>query len=509
MTDLITSENLVAWVAQTTILVAAAALLGRLIHARVARWHLAYLHVLLAICVLLPVLQRWDKPGRRALRPPAQTVTTSFGKTSPDANEPVDWAAYVPILLAAGAGCRIIWLCFGMSRLRRYRKNAASFETLPPSISSAFDLTKTQAQFSVSSEIFGPVTFGWLSPVVLVSPVFQGLSHDQQLAVACHELTHVRRRDWLSSLTEEVIAAVIWFHPGIWWLLRQIRLAREQVVDQAVIALTGSRQDYIDALLKIAESRWQLDLSPAPLFLKRRHLMDRVQQLVKEATMTRKQTYASYASTTAVLAVTAWFASIGFPLTAAPQFEAQQRLKSDAVLERISVFLPDPDRTKLRDRLAAYAGQPFTNQLMEQIGRDTAAIDRTLTTGWVVLPNGNASVELFRRTPGGLDPQPEFQRSAETRIRVGGAVAAQKRIEAPRPVYPLQAKQSRIQGLVRLGVLIGKDGRVADLYTMSGPPLLQEAAEEAVRKWVYQTTLLNGNPVEVVTVVDVNFTLAP
>ena len=44
---------------------------------------------------------------------------------------------------------------------------------------------------------------------------------------------------------------------------------------------------------------------------------------------------------------------------------------------------------------------------------------------------------------------------------------------------------------------------------MSGPPLLQEAAEEAVRKWIYQTTLLNGNPVEVVTVVDVNFTLAP
>ena len=508
MTDLITSENVVAWVAQTTILIAAAALLSRLIGARVARWHLAYLHILLAICVLLPVLQRWDKPGR-ALRPPAQTVAPSVSNASLEANEPVDWARHLPAALAAGIGCRIIWLCFGMSRLRRYRKNARPFDTLPPSISAAIDLTKTRAQFSVSREISGPVTFGWLSPVVLVSPSFQGLSHEQQLAVACHELTHVRRRDWLSSLTEEVTAAVLWFHPGIWWLLRQIRLTREQVVDQAVIALTGSRQDYIDALLKIAESRWQLDLSPAPLFLKRRHLMDRVQQLLKEATMTRKQTYASYASTTAVLAVTAWFASVGFPLTAAPQFEAQQRLKSDAVLERIAVFLPDPDRTKLRDRLAAYAGQPFTNQLMEQIGRDTAAIDRTLTTGWVVLPNGNASVELFRRTPGGVDPQPEFQRGAETRIRVGGQVAHQKRIEAPRPVYPLQAKQSGIQGVVRLGVLIGKDGRVADLYTMSGPPLLQEAAEEAVRKWVYQTTLLNGNPVEVVTVVDVNFTLAP
>jgi protein TonB len=146
---------------------------------------------------------------------------------------------------------------------------------------------------------------------------------------------------------------------------------------------------------------------------------------------------------------------------------------------------------------------------MEQIRQDAAAIDRMLTTGWVVLPNGNASVEFFHRTPGGIDPQPEFQKGAETRIRIGGLVAHQKRLQGPRPAYPQLAKQSGVQGVVRLGVLIGKDGRVIDVYAMSGPPLLHEAAEEAVRNWVYQSTLLNGNPVEVVTVVDVNFTLAP
>lgn len=508
MMDLLTPENIIAWVAQTSILIAVACLLGWLIRTRSARWHLAYFHVLLAICVILPVLQQWDKPTPRRLRPPAHAPAQPAGNKTLSYGEPINWPAQLPYALAAGFGCRLIWLCFGMYRLRRYRVNASAFEMLPRPVSAAVDLTKTKAQFSVSDEISGPVTFGWLSPVVLVTPAFHGLPPEQQLAVACHELTHVRRRDWVISLAEEVTAAVLWFHPGIWWLLRQIRLAREQVVDQSVVALTGSQRDYIEALLRMAETRWQLDLSPAPLFLKRRHLTDRVQQLLKEATMTRRSIYASYASTITVLAATAWFASNGFPLTAAPQFEGQHRLKSDAVLERIAVYLPDPDRTKLRDRLSAYAGQPFTNQLMEQIGRDAAAIDRTLTTGWVVLPNGNASVELFHRTPGGTDPQPEFQQTAEKRIRLGGSVAQQKRIQAPRPVYPPLAKLSRTQGVVRLGVLIGKDGRVADLYTMSGPPLLHEAAEEAVRNWVYQTTLLNGNPVEVITTVDVNFTLA-
>ena len=81
-------------------------------------------------------------------------------------------------------------------------------------------------------------------------------------------------------------------------------------------------------------------------------------------------------------------------------------------------------------------------------------------------------------------------------------------ISNPPPVYPPLAKQARIQGVVRLDAIIGKDGTMKDLRAASGHPLLVPAALEAVRQWVYKPTLLNGNPVEVVTVVDVNFTLS-
>jgi len=93
-------------------------------------------------------------------------------------------------------------------------------------------------------------------------------------------------------------------------------------------------------------------------------------------------------------------------------------------------------------------------------------------------------------------------------IRVGGNVQAAKLVRQPKPTYPPLAKQARIQGTVRFNAVIGKDGAIANLQLMSGHPLLVPSATEAVRQWVYQPTLLNGEPVEVVTVIDVNFTLS-
>ena len=56
-----------------------------------------------------------------------------------------------------------------------------------------------------------------------------------QEAILCHELLHVRARDWLFTVAEELVRAIFWFHPAIWWLLGEISLAREQVVDREVV----------------------------------------------------------------------------------------------------------------------------------------------------------------------------------------------------------------------------------------------------------------------------------
>jgi len=93
------------------------------------------------------------------------------------------------------------------------------------------------------------------------------------------------------------------------------------------------------------------------------------------------------------------------------------------------------------------------------------------------------------------------------RITIGGNVQQAKLVSQARPAYPPLAKQARISGVVHLQAVIAKDGTVMDLKVIGGHPLLIPAALEAVKTWVYQTTLLNGEPVEVSTQIDVNFTL--
>ena len=91
-------------------------------------------------------------------------------------------------------------------------------------------------------------------------------------------------------------------------------------------------------------------------------------------------------------------------------------------------------------------------------------------------------------------------------IRIGGAVQAAKLVEKPEAVYPPQAREARIQGTVRFNVMIGADGRVENATLAAGHPLLVPAATEAVRRYRYQPTLLNGSPVQVISQVDVPFT---
>jgi protein TonB len=105
-------------------------------------------------------------------------------------------------------------------------------------------------------------------------------------------------------------------------------------------------------------------------------------------------------------------------------------------------------------------------------------------------------------------PPPVEQKKTVQRIRVGGQVQQANLIRQPKPIYPPLAKQARIQGVVRFEAIIGKDGTIQNLKMISGHPLLVPAAQEAVKQWLYKPTLLNGEPVEVATVIDVNFTLS-
>lgn len=106
-------------------------------------------------------------------------------------------------------------------------------------------------------------------------------------------------------------------------------------------------------------------------------------------------------------------------------------------------------------------------------------------------------------------PPPSATRPSKPRqVRIGGNVVAARAISQPSPEYPDLARKARIEGIVRLEAVIAADGTIRDLRILSGHPFLAKAALDAVARWRYQPTLLNGEPVEVLTEIEVHFRLA-
>jgi len=102
---------------------------------------------------------------------------------------------------------------------------------------------------------------------------------------------------------------------------------------------------------------------------------------------------------------------------------------------------------------------------------------------------------------------PPPPKAAPSRIKVGGQVQAANLIHQVLPVYPAIAKTAHVSGTVRLHAVIAKDGSIQELQYVSGPALLMKSAMDAVHEWKYRPTMLNGEPVEVDTTIDVVFSL--
>ena len=108
-------------------------------------------------------------------------------------------------------------------------------------------------------------------------------------------------------------------------------------------------------------------------------------------------------------------------------------------------------------------------------------------------------------TPPPLPPPPPIIKAEP--IRQGGKVQAANLIHQVNPIYPPLARQARVQGVVVMEAVISKEGSIESLRVVTGHPLLNQAALDAVKQWKYRPTLLNGEPVEVITTVTVTFNL--
>ena len=311
-----TMENLISYVVQAGVVLVVGLLAPRIFRLKSPAWSLRYWQVLLAAVLLLPLLQPWRivDAGAAAVDVVASGVVGRVTTSVPGVAglTLLQWGL---LAVAAVAAVRLTWLFVGLLVLRGYRRKARPFTGLEPAFD---DLTRREglhADVLVSDDVHAPVTFGWRRPTILVPRGFENLPRGQQKGITCHELLHVERRDWPILVSEQILRAVLWFHPAVHILLGRIGLSREQLIDREVVRITGHRRQYLDALWTMARARQGRAFGPALFLLNRSDLFERVALLAEEAHMSKKRiTGLAIAAVVAVVASGAFAASL-FPFT--------------------------------------------------------------------------------------------------------------------------------------------------------------------------------------------------
>jgi uncharacterized protein (TIGR03435 family) len=228
------------------------------------------------ILLLMPVtlvVTAWREMGVQPLPHSRGSEALQGTATSTDvyaAREAVLYAPTEGTLRAGIAGWVVcIWMAgvvalstraFGgwarAQRLRRYAEHATfELEEMMRRLQVRLRVS-APVRLCMSAMVEVPTVIGWLRPYILL-PVttITGLSDSQVTALVAHELAHVRRNDYLENLVQTAIETVLFYHPAVWWVGKQMRIEREHCCDDMAVRVCGNRVAYAEALARLEESR--------------------------------------------------------------------------------------------------------------------------------------------------------------------------------------------------------------------------------------------------------------
>ena len=156
-----------------------------------------------------------------------------------------------------------------------------------------FDELKTQMGISKTIKMLKsglvqtPMVVGWISPVVLVpAAAFAFLSPEQMRMILVHELTHIRRHDHWVNQFQALVEIILFFHPFVWWLSRQMQIEREYCCDDASLKAVPKRKVLAETLAKLEQMR--ISNPSNSLAANGGSLMDRITRILDNRERTRK-----------------------------------------------------------------------------------------------------------------------------------------------------------------------------------------------------------------------------
>ena len=369
---------------------------------------------------------------------------------------------------------------------------------------------------------------GHRSPKILL-PAAANAWPDQRIRVVlAHELAHVRRNDWLSQLSAELLRALYWFNPLVWLASRRLREESERACDDAVLETGVDAPAYATHLLEVAKgfSAYRRAWSPAPAIASPSHLERRVRAMLN-ARLNRRPL-------TRLTRVAIVIAVVGITLPIAALAQASFSTFSGSVLDPMNGLLPKTTLVLTNTRTQAncevrsdasgrfeFVGLPPSDYILEaalpgfatlrgnvtitgqdvsqEIRLNVGELEETITVIDRAAPNRRPEQDTARKRP--LPVCPDALAGG-----IGGRIRPPHKLRDVRPIYPQGVNDAKAEEFVLLNAVIATNGSVKEVQVVPpAHPAFAAAAVEGVHQWEFDETLLNCAPTEVSMRVNVTF----
>jgi TonB family protein len=425
-----------------------------------------------------------------------------------------------------------IWVLGSMLLTLRFATRTLQFRRLIK------DARPMNARFRVplltSRRIPGPLVAGSLRPKIVLPGDSAEWSPARHRAVLAHELAHIRRRDPAILLMAEAATIVYWFHPLCWFAAARLRLESERACDDAVLRIGLRPSNYAGELLDLARL---FNPQPAIPMAAMSHLESRVRSILNpfvNRSFATRRTWVVATLITCALTAPLTVLSVraqgptrqgvaGVQNAGSGTITGTVLDPTGAVVPRVAVTASNLEGGNKEIVTADAIGNfMFSNIPAGRYSVEAHApgfasfrLDLTLSSGGTVvapvrLKVGGVGEQITVVAAGSpkrmtLSPAP----SAGARIRVGGNVQTATLLQQVQPVYPAALQTAGIEGTVLIEAVISKEGVPDSLVPQntSIDPAFVSAAMDAVRQWRYSPARLNGEPIEVLTTISVDFKL--
>lgn len=355
----------------------------------------------------------------------------------------------------------------------------------------------TPVQLVLSPMQLEPAVYRVSKPLILLpATIAQHLADDELAAIMLHELVHIQRRDNLIGKLQLALSALFWFHPLVWFINRKLFDEREQACDERVVEIFGAPDTYAASILKVVRFSFGWKVAGVTSAGGGSNLRRRIENIMSTGTNKRSVGVALRVLIATALALTVLVMVVagGIRRTHTADSTAEE-IASTTVANGAypSQQAPDPrpqSESMQRDRIPAQP--PQSPQPPQPPQSPQPSTKQPPPPAQPTQPANSVNPESPPQPPAEpAEPSPPAAPQDKQDIKEG------ELIEAPKPIYPDEAKRQKIEGRVTVEIVIGEDGNVISARPRSGHELLQGAAKEAALKARFKPTLVDGKPAKV------------